>query len=107
LQALVQHRSSQTALAHWVVVVHPWPLFNLQAPVASHVFMPVHVSGSSAFATVTHAPLALQVVHVPLQEAEQQFWLQKPERHSLFNAQALPAPSGVNSSALAKTPALP
>jgi hypothetical protein len=41
------------------------PVFSLQFPIASQVFVPVQVSASSLFVTATHAPLpAAHAMHV-------------------------------------------
>jgi hypothetical protein len=62
-QAPAQHTpSSQTPPAQSEATLHGAPALALQAPVASHVFMPVHVSGSSLPVTEVQAPVpGLQV----------------------------------------------
>jgi hypothetical protein len=53
-------------------VVHVWPFFFLHAPVASQVFAPVQLSGSSALVTATQVPPApVQAWQTP------QVWLQQ------------------------------
>jgi hypothetical protein len=58
LHAVLQHRpSAQRPLAHVVEPPpHDWPLLSLQDPPASQVFVPVHVSWSSAPFTELHVP---------------------------------------------------
>jgi hypothetical protein len=57
-QAVLQQTpSTQLLLAQSEPAVHTWPFFRLQIPFGSHVFAPVHVSLSSAFRTVVHAPV--------------------------------------------------
>jgi hypothetical protein len=62
------------------------------APFASHVFVPLHVSGSSALVTSAHAPVPLvHVLHVPLHGPEQQTpSSQTPETQSPPTTQAAP-----------------
>jgi hypothetical protein len=68
LQAVLQHTKSEAnPLAHVVGSVAACPFFSLHTPVASHVLLPAHESGSSAFVTATHAPVVVvHVRHTPL-----------------------------------------
>jgi hypothetical protein len=85
LHAVLQQTPSETKpLAHWVGLVWGCPFFDLHAPVVSQVLVDgLHESGSSAFMTLTHAPVPLvHVMHVPLQAPEQQVLSsQTPEVH--------------------------
>jgi hypothetical protein len=54
--ALQQTPSAQKPLTHWLAAVHPCPGFSLQAPVASHDFVFVQLSVSSALVTATQVP---------------------------------------------------
>jgi hypothetical protein len=61
----------------------------------------LHVSGSSAFVTETHAPVpAAQVWQVPLQAPEQQRSSQMPETQSSPMEHAPPVATRAKSSAL-------
>jgi hypothetical protein len=86
-----QQRSSQKPLAQDAALPQDCPVFSLHAPAASHVVMPVHVSGSSALVTATHPPLASHVLHVPLHATEQHCSSQKPLAQSAALAHGRPA----------------
>jgi hypothetical protein len=98
-QALGQGVSQQTPsetlpLAQLDPLLAPCPFLRRHwaVPAALHVCVPVHVSGSSALATVVHAPVPLRhVLQVPLQGPEQQMpSSQTPEAHSPAMEQELP-----------------
>jgi hypothetical protein len=93
--APLQHTpSAQNVLAHVAPPPgHCCPVFNLQAPVASHVLLPEQLSGSSAFITSMHAPVpAAQVMHVPEHAPPQQMpSSQTPDKHSTLLEHVAPA----------------
>jgi hypothetical protein len=71
---LQQTPSTQLPLAHCVPAVHPCPAFARHAPLAEQVFVPPHVSRSSALATVVHVPgVAAHVWQLPVQPPLQQY----------------------------------
>jgi hypothetical protein len=61
LHADEQQRSSQMPLAHCAAPVQAFPGLSVQTPVALHVWVPEHVSASSALVTETQAPVASHV----------------------------------------------
>jgi hypothetical protein len=67
-----QTPSAAKPLAHVAPLVAGRPFFARHAPAALHVVVPVQVSGSSALATATHAPVPAQVRQVPLHGPLQQ-----------------------------------
>jgi hypothetical protein len=92
--ALQQKPSTQIALAQSTSLPHDCPIFSLHAPFASHVWVPVHESGSGPFVTCLHAPVVSHVVHAPVHEAAQQFPLHEPDAHSPFVAHVAPFAEG-------------
>jgi hypothetical protein len=69
---LQQIESTQNPLAQSDARAQTEPLFFLHAPFASHVFSPVHVSGSSAERTASQTPAPEQRRHAPSQASAQQ-----------------------------------
>lgn len=63
--------AAQKPVEHCVAPVHVWPGFSLQAPVASHVLVPMQLLGSSAFLMAAQVPPAPQTWQAP-QDAEPQ-----------------------------------
>jgi hypothetical protein len=104
-----QNPSTQCALAQLEDAEHDVPFVALHTPVASHVLMPVHVSGSDAFITATHAPVPeTHVMHVPLHAPEQQ----TPSSHTLErqsppSVHELPAATSPKISAVERLPLPP
>src|SRR5262249_24363566 len=85
--------------------VQLWPSFFLHAPVASHVFVPVQVSGSSVFFTDVQAPVpSAHVLHTPSQLMAQQCpSLHAFETHSMAMLQVPPFATKLKSSAVERT----
>jgi hypothetical protein len=101
--AASQQTPSETKpLAQVAGFVEDCPFFNLQTPLALHVCVPVHVSGSSAFWTGTQEPVPLvQVWQTPLHAPEQQMpSSQTPEAHSPPKVQTAPFGTSAKTSAL-------
>ena len=74
VQAVLQQKpSTHEPLAHSAFAAQVRPFFFLHAPAASHVFAPVHELGSSALATIVHAPVPVtQDMQVPVHAVAQQ-----------------------------------
>jgi hypothetical protein len=92
---LQQTLSTQKPVRHCVPAEQVWPVFVLQAPVASQVCVPLQVPlASSALVMATQVPFAeAQVWQVPQDAAPQQApSTHEPLVHSTPDAQALPFP---------------
>jgi hypothetical protein len=73
--ALPQKASEQLLLLHSAGPRQAWPFFLRHTPLALHVFVPVHVSPSSALVTLEHVPMLpalLQALQLVLQAESQQ-----------------------------------